>query len=100
MAIRQSCINRSDAEFETPEDSSVKRPPYNLDLGAPDAIVVLFGAVIDACTLLGCHVTVGKAIEVGANKVCRCHFCSEEELPNAIYLSASVYLRTRDEPAG
>jgi hypothetical protein len=88
--IRQSCVYCCDTELETPEDSSVKRPSYDLDLGAPDTIVVFFGAVVNTRTLLGCHVTIGKAIEIGANKVCRCNFCGEKQLFNVSYLSASV----------
>ena len=86
MDIRQSGIYCGNTELEAPEDSSVKRPPYDLDLRTHDAILVFFGAVVDTCTLLGCHVTVGKAIEIGANKVCCCDFCSEKQLFNLSYL--------------
>jgi hypothetical protein len=61
-----------------------------LYFGAPDAIGVFFGAVIETCTLLGRHVAISKAIEVGANEICRCHFCGEKELIIAKNLSASV----------
>jgi hypothetical protein len=83
MSIRQSCIDSCDAELETPEDRSVERPSYNLDLRAPDSIVVLLRLVVETCALLGCHVAVGETIEVGADEV-RCRdFGGEEELSNA-----------------
>ena len=90
MSLRQSCIDCSDAKLETPEDSSIKRPAYDLDLRAPDAIVVFFGTVVDTCTLLGCHVAIGKAIEIGTNKICRRDFCCEKELFNESHLLASI----------
>lgn len=68
-----------------------------MDLGAPDSIVVFFGTVVDTCTLLGCHVAVGKAIKIGANKVCRCDFCCEKELFNESNFLAFVDVRTRHE---
>ena len=100
MLLRQSCIDCGDAELETPEDSSVKRPSYDLNLGTPDSVIVFFGAVVDTCTLVGCHVAVGKAIEIGANKVCRCHFCCEKELFNGSNSLASIDFRTRNDLDG
>lgn len=88
--IRQSCIDGGDAEFETPEDRSVERPSYDLDLRSPNPVVVLFGVVVETCALLGCHVAIGKAVEVGADEVCCCHLGSEKELPNAITWLACV----------
>lgn len=90
MSLRQPGIDCGDAELETPEDSSVKRPPYDLDLGAPDSIVIFFGTVVDTCTLLGCHVAVGKAIEICADKVCCRDLCCEKELFSEGKLSASA----------
>lgn len=92
MSLRQSGIDCGDAELEAPEDSSVKRPPYDLDLGAPDSMVIFFGTVIDTYTLLGCHVAVGKAIEICANKVCCRDLCCEKELSREGKLSASAGL--------
>ena len=99
MSIRQSCIDCCDAELETPEDSSVKRPPYDLNFGAPDAVVVFLGTVVDTCTLLGCHVAIGKAVEIGTDKICRRDFCCEKELFNESVLLASIDVRTRDKSA-
>ena len=78
--IRQSCVDSCDAQLETPEDSSVKRPSNDLDFGAPDAILVLSRVVVEVCTLLGCHVAVGDTIKLGAYKVCCYDLCSEKEL--------------------
>jgi hypothetical protein len=55
--------------------------------------------VVDTCTLLRCHVAIGKAVKIGANKVCRCDFCSEKQLFNVSYMSASVDDPTRDQSA-
>jgi hypothetical protein len=90
LYIRQSGINCGDTKLKTPENSGVKRPAYDLDLGAPDAIVVFFGAMVETCTLLGRHVAVGKAIEIRANEVCRRDFCSEKELIIVKNLSAPI----------
>ena len=103
VSIRQSCIDGCDTELETPKDRSVKRPSYDLDLRAPHSIVVFFGVVVETGTLLGCHVAVGKAIKIGADKVCCRHFGGEEELSNSSPLLASFkvyFIRARDESVG
>jgi len=90
MSIRQSCIDCCDAELKTPENGSVKRPPDDLDLGPPNSILVLFRVMVQTCTLLGCHVAIRKAIEIGPDEVC-CHdFGGEKELSDAGNLLAFV----------
>ena len=100
VSIRQSCIDGCDAELQTPKDRSVKRPSYDLDLGAPDSIVVLFRVVLEGCALLGCHVAIGKAIEIGADEVCCGHFGSEEELSDKNPSLVSVSSRARGKCVG
>lgn len=66
-SIRESSVKGSDAELEAPEDAGVKRPADNLDLGTPDAIVVLLRVYIDVGSLGVRHVAISEALEFGAD---------------------------------
>jgi hypothetical protein len=67
VCVRQSSIHGRDADLQAPKDSSVERPSYDLDLGAPNPIVMLSRVEIEVCTLLRRHVAVGEPIEFRTN---------------------------------
>jgi hypothetical protein len=56
--VRQSSIKRRDADFQTPKNGGVQRPPDHLDLRAHDPVVVFNRVNIEVCALLGRHVRI------------------------------------------
>jgi hypothetical protein len=70
--LRQSSIESCNTDFETPKNGSVERPSYNLDLRAPDPIVMLYRIWVKVLTLFRRHVAICEAVELGADQV-GCH---------------------------
>jgi hypothetical protein len=88
--IRQSSIKSRNADFQTPKNGGVKRPPYHLDFGAHDPVVVFIRVDVEVCTFLRCHVAVCETTEFGTNEVRRHDLCGENQL-----LDVSVSMCTR-----
>jgi hypothetical protein len=91
--IRQSSIKSRNADFQTPKNGGVKRPPYHLDFGAHDPVVVFIRVDVEVCTFLRCHVAVCETTEFGTNEVRRHDLCGENQL---LDVSVSMCIRLDD----
>lgn len=86
----QPFVKSCNTDFEAPKNGSVERPSYDLDLGTPDTIVVLFRVWVEVLTLFGLHVAVCEAIELGGDGVGRYDIRNEKRMLH-IYVSVSSH---------
>lgn len=80
VCVRQSTVERGDADFQAPENGRVEGPADDLDLGSPDTVVVFTGVWIDVCALIRRHVAIGKTFKFCADKIGCYNFCDKEKL--------------------